>query len=194
MQTSDNLLTKSFYIPNSAAFNDLYRQFRQDFEKLYAPLCQYAFRLVKETEASEDIVQDVFARVWEKRKDLIGANNLRYYLFTAVRNNCLTHLEQGQRLSVYSLNYLDIPDNESEELASKAGDPDQEPLNYKALLEKGIELLPPKCKEIFLLNRMGQLSNREIALTLRISVKTVENQLWKAMKMLRTFAKNIHEF
>lgn len=189
MQTRDNLLTKSFYIPNSAAFNDLYKQFRLDFEKLYAPLCQYAFRLVKETEACEDIVQDVFARIWEKRKDLIGSENIRYYLFTAVRNNCLTYLDQEQRMPVYSLSYLDIADNESEELTVKAGAPDQEPLNYKALLEKGIELLPPKCKEVFLLNRMGQLSNREIAFTLRISVKTVENQLWKAMKMLRSFAK-----
>jgi RNA polymerase sigma-70 factor (family 1) len=189
MQTRDNLLTKSFYIPNSAPFNDLYKRFHLDFEKLYTPLCQYAFRLVKETEACEDIVQDVFARIWEKRKDLIGSENIRYYLFTAVRNNCLTYLDHGQRMPVYSLSYLDIADDESEELTAKAGAPDQEPLNYKALLDKGIELLPPKCKEVFLLNRMGQLSNREIAFALRISVKTVENQLWKAMKMLRAFAK-----
>lgn len=177
------------FLLHSLDTDDLYREFRFVFDQLYNPLCGYAFRLVKDRDACEDIVQDVFVRIWEKRKDLIVSENIRFYLFTSVRNNCLTHLGRGQRLPVYSLSYRDMEEEGTGDWNAAVEKAAGESTDYRALLEKGIELLPPKCKEVFLLNRMGQLSNREIGETFGISVKTVENQLWKAMKMLRAFAK-----
>ncbi len=167
---------------------ELYRQFQLVFEKFYDPLCKYAFSLVKEREVCEDVVQEVFARIWENRKDLIASESIRFYLFTAVRNNCLTHLSREQRMPVYSLSDMD-PEDEAALPAEPAG---SEPVNYRALLEKGIEQLPPKCKEVFMLSRMGDLSNQEIADSLGISIKTVNNQLWKAVKLLKAFAKGVH--
>jgi RNA polymerase sigma-70 factor (ECF subfamily) len=179
------------HFPGGLDVDDLYKQFRHTFEQFYNPLCKYAFSLIKEREACEDIVQEVFARIWERRKDLLGAESIRYYLFTAVRNNCFTYLKEAQRLPI-----LYLPDNEIEEAELAAwdnipGSYGQETVDYKALLGKGINQLPPKCKEVFLLSRMGQLSCTEIASQLGLSVKTVNNQLWKAMKLLRAFAKHI---
>ncbi|MBS1567192.1 MAG: hypothetical protein JST39_22605, partial [Bacteroidetes bacterium] len=67
--------------------SSLYQLFQQDFHQHYRPLCQYAFTLVKEEEACEDIVQEIFLRVWEKKQDLVGSEAIRYYLYTATRNN-----------------------------------------------------------------------------------------------------------
>ncbi|MFL9485552.1 RNA polymerase sigma-70 factor [Chitinophagaceae bacterium LWZ2-11] len=170
--------------------NDLYKQFQLLFEQFYNPLCKYAFSYIKRSEICEDIVQDVFARIWENRKDLIKSDAIRYYLFTAVRNNCLTHLTREQRMAFEGLNENELSEHDHYgengiELS------DSESVNYQALLEEGIAQLPAKCKEIFLLNRMGHLSNQQIADELNVSVKTVNNQLWKAMKMLRAFGKKI---
>src|SRR5258708_20888368 len=71
-----------------------YRQFQIAFTTYYNSLCNYALNFVKNEDTSEDIVQEVFTRIWEIRRDLIGTDAIRYYLFTAVRNNCITHLRR----------------------------------------------------------------------------------------------------
>lgn len=164
----------------------LYNQFKSDFQQFYDPLCKYAFSFIKERDACEDIVQEIFVRIWESRQDLVGSTNLRYYLFTAARNNSLTYLRHQQRLPTYSLSELEVADAENtpDTATINAGDT----VNYSQLLGKGIDLLPPKCKEVFLLSHLGDLSNQEVANSLGISVKTVNNQLWKALKFLRGFA------
>ncbi len=168
--------------------NELYKRFHSLFEQFYDPLCKYAFCYVKQPEACEDIVQDVFVRIWETRKDLVGSESIRYYLYTAVRNNSLTHLSREQRLPLDSLTADNLQDDDPAwEEHSSISLP--EPVNYKAILEAGIAQLPLKRKEVFLLSRMGQLSNQQIADMLNISVKTVNNQLWKAMATLRAYGK-----
>jgi len=171
----------------------LYKQFQLVFEQYYDPLCKYAFGFVKERNACEDIVQEVFARIWETRQDIVGSDIIRFYLFTAVRNNCLTYLRHEQRLPTYSLSELEMEDMEDMELtAGTAADAGSgEAVNYRSLLGKGIEQLPPKCKEVFLLCRLGNFNNQEVANSLGISIKTVNNQLWKAIKILKAFAKNV---
>jgi len=89
-------------------------------------------------------------------------------------------------MTVYSLSEIDLEDDDTVEMMPPA----DETQNYQALLGLGIEQLPPKCKEVFLLSRMGELSNQQVADSLGISVKTVNNQLWKALKMLRAFVRN----
>ena len=181
-------------ISDTVEGNGTYSKFRLVFEELYAPLCQYAFTFVKDKDACEDIVQDIFTRIWEKNRAVLGAygNGIRYYLYTAVRNNCITYLRREKRTPVYELTD-NITENSSHKWTDTAPDTDYQ-TEYKTRLAEFIDQLPPKCKEVFLLTRMGQLSGREVATTLGISVKTVENQLWKAMKILRTLAKSINMY
>jgi RNA polymerase sigma-70 factor (family 1) len=168
--------------------DDLYKQFQRVFEQHYNALCKYAFSFIKEKDVCEDIVQDVFARIWETRRDIVAADGVKFYLFTAVRNNCLTYLRREQRLPVYSLTEMDMEDT----WPVAGTEPHHgDSVNYKALLSQGIDQLPPKCREVFLLSHLGDLSNQQVADSLGISIKTVNNQLWKALKFLKNFAKNI---
>jgi RNA polymerase sigma-70 factor (family 1) len=147
---------------------------------LYAPLCRYALTLVKEPHICEDIVQESFLRIWEKRQDLIGTRGLSYYLYTAVRNNCLTFLEK-QKKTVTGAITGDIA-------ADAPTEPDIQPeVDYDTLFRNAVEQLPPRCREVFVLSRVSGLTYQQIGDTLGISVKTVENQMGKALKMLRSF-------
>jgi len=169
--------------------NDLYVQFKLLFQELYDPLTKYAYTLVLDHAIAEDIVQEVFVRIWEKHQPIIESPQARPYLYTAVRNACFNHLGSKKRIQLYSLSDTDIAEENS--LAwtvTEEPDEDDKP-NYRELLKKGIEQLPEKCREIFLLSRSGRLSNQEIADHLGISIKTVNNQTWKAMKLLKAFVK-----
>jgi RNA polymerase sigma-70 factor (ECF subfamily) len=169
--------------------NDPYGRFRTVFEELYTPLCQYAFTFLKNKDTCEDIVQEIFARIWEKNRYLLetSGKDIRYYLFAAVRNNCLTHLRKMQRMPVFDLTDWHLEGGARADWTEGSMEAEA-PTDFKARLAGYIEQLPPKCREVFLLSRMGQLNNREVATALEISVKTVENQLWKAMKTLRSLA------
>lgn len=154
------------------------------FKGHYQALCSYAFNFLKDDESSEDIVQDVFIKVWEQRKDLIGRDELKFYLFTAVRNNCLTYLKKHKKKFQVELRDEDVFDEISIRLDD--ADVDQEP---KELIAKAMEQLPPKCREVFMLSRLSNQTYQQIADSLGLSVKTVENQMGKAIKILKVFAK-----
>lgn len=161
-----------------------YNQFQRVFEQYYNALCNYAFTFLKDLSSSEDIVQEVFARVWEKRQDLITSDTIRFYLFAAVRNNCLTHLKKEKKAAIVELSDYDVAEEQiafSQEVKPEA--------DYKMLLAAAMDQLPDKCREVFVLSRMSKQSYKEISDTLGISVKTVENQIGKALKILRAFLK-----
>ncbi len=159
----------------------------QDFEHLfrlhYQRLCSYAFTFLKDEVNSEDVVQDVFIKIWEKEKMEIGADQLKFYLFTAVRNNCLTLLQKNRKAPVKELEDEDGADEMMIRL-----DPEDKGKDPKMLIAKAMEQLPPKCREVFMLSRVSGLSYRQIAESLGISVKTVENQMGKAIRVLKVFA------
>lgn len=169
--------------------NDLYVPFKLLFGEYYGPLCKYAFTLVTDHDAAEDIVQEVFVRIWEKHSAIIQSPQVRAYLYRAVRNTCFNHLGAQKKKPVSSLSDTDLAEEDSIGWSVEE-EPDEEDIpNYRELLRKGIDQLPEKCKEIFLLSRSGHLSNQEIADNLGISVKTVNNQTWKAMKLLKAFVR-----
>jgi RNA polymerase sigma-70 factor (family 1) len=170
-----------------------YRQFQAVFDTYYNSLCNYAFTFTKRAESSEDIVQELFIKIWEDRRELLTENTIRYYLFTAVRNNSISWLRQEKK-------FVLVEWNEREEAYAGTMEPvtipasryisgEEEPgtKDYHGLLEKGLEELPPKCREVFVLSRFSHMTYKEIASGLGISVKTVENQLGKALKILRAF-------
>lgn len=165
---------------------DLYARFRDLFLKYYDPLCKYAFTLVADKDASEDLVQDVFTRIWEKYQSVIDSPTIRAYLYKSVRNSSFTWLGKKNNLKVYSLSDYGAEEETGE---WDVTEDHTDISNYRELLKKGIDLLPEKCREVFLLSRAGELSNKEIADNLGISVNTVNNQTWKAMKMLKAFVR-----
>ncbi len=172
---------------NLPCSDQLYQQFQAVFKQHYNSLCNYAHSFLKDFEASEDVVQDLFIKIWEKRPDLIATPTIRFYLFTSVRNNCLTHLSKEKRsplISSIGHEGIAIPDSGVQEHSVE--------IDYKEQLKKAINQLPPKCREVFLLSRISKLSYQEIADQLSISVKTVENQVGKALKVLRAFAREKH--
>lgn len=158
--------------------------FESVFRLHYQHLCSYAYTLLKDKESSEDVVQELFIKVWEKQKTGLGADKLKFYLFTAVRNNCLTVLKNNNKNSMREIKEGDA----TEEITLQMDDGITKP-NSKALIAQALDQLPPKCKEVFLLSRLSQQTYKQIAETLGISVKTVENQMGKAIRLLKKFAK-----
>ena len=160
----------------------LYHQFQQEFSRHYEPLCEYAFSFVKELHAAEDIVQDIFVHIWEKRQNLVGNEGMRYYLFTAVRNNCLTWLQRNKRTVVTTLS-----GHESLQTPPVYFLTEKTATDFQTLMQSALDKLPPRCREVFVLSRMSKLTYQEIAETPGISVKTEENQMGKALRILRNF-------
>ena len=169
-----------------------HQRFQTVFGELYQPLCNYAFTYVKDADMCEDIVQEVFTRIWATRRDLLLTDNVRFYLFSAVRNNCITHLRRQKTGGAVPLNDKALADNLS---VGPREVPKDENAQYEQWLREAIDLLPEKCREVFVLSRIGELKYKEIADVLEISVKTVENQLGKALKLIREFLKknDIHQ-
>jgi RNA polymerase sigma-70 factor (ECF subfamily) len=138
--------------------------------------------LVGEKETAEDIVQEQFIYIWENRKRLGNIKSLKSYLFKAAKNKSINHLEkQFSRVTKYDTE--NIAEND---LTGKLPDP-EEMLKNKELghmLDKAIGQLPEKCRIIFTMKKVGELTNKEIANKLDISVKTVENQMTIAFRKL----------
>ena len=164
---------------------------RKAFDELcgryYAMLVSYA-RLFMKDDWAEDVVQDVFYNVWQNRAALDDSNSLYKYLLRSVYNRALNYLDKNRRAGDYRAYY-------QERIASMGSAyyaPDNSPIirklysdDLRASLDAAIESLPPKCREVFKLSYLEDLSNREISERLGISQSTVENHIYSALKQLR---------
>jgi len=151
------------------------------FESFYENLCSHVFALLRNKNASEDIVQDVLLEIWKKRDEININISLEAYLKRACRNKALNYIRSNKIL------FEDV--ELAETIESNYSDPQEmiEIQNLQDIINKGIDKLPEKCRIVFLLSRMENLSYNEIAEKLDISIKTVENQISKALKILREF-------
>ena len=163
---------------------------RQAFEKIfrdsYKPLKAYAFRFVNDLATAENMVQDVFLKLWQNRHNLVITTSLIHYLFRSVRNHSLNHLEKTKVRTGYLRMQLDKTENEED---FSAFYPE---IGLLEKIESAISALPPKRQEIFRLAREEGLKYREIADQLNLSVKTVEAQMTLALKQLRESLKEYH--
>jgi RNA polymerase sigma-70 factor (ECF subfamily) len=153
------------------------------FRRYYVSLSGFAARFVQQPDAAEEIVQNIFLKLWEKKESLSIETSLKSYLFRAVYNGCNNHLAHTKIQNKYiSLVRENILRNEA------LSDPVMDSLAYKELNEKitdAIERLPTECKKIFKMSRFDGLKYAEIAESLQISVKTVETQISRALLRLR---------
>lgn len=163
---------------------DLYLSFKTDFHQHYAPLCQYANGFLEDLNASEDVVQDIFLKVWERKQELIGKAEMKYYLYVAVRNNCISRIREQMRAPIER---TDI-DWHSVSLADEVPG-DTASWDAPLLIRDALAQLPERCREVFILSRVSRLTYQRIAETMGISVKTVENQMGKAIKILKSYGR-----
>lgn len=161
-------------------------EFEQSFRELYRPLCLFALRFTECIDDAEDIVQQAFADVWDKNSNNIVISNLKSYMYQAVRNRSLSLVTQSPEV-IQTTDFLpDMEDTSEEELIYSS--------ERNARLWAAIDELPPERKKIFLLSKRDGLKYQEIAEELDLSVKTVENQMGKALKSLREMATRIYTF
>lgn len=149
------------------------------FKLYYSPLCKYANSFVFDKDVCEDIVQEVFLKVWDKSPDI--NNSISSYLYRAVKNSCINQLKKTAKQTIIPIEEVEDPIDTPYEINR------EENLDLvKRKVESAIENLPPRCKEIFIMRRNMQMSYDEIADTLSISKKTIENQMNSAIKKLRS--------
>lgn len=129
---------------------------------------------------AEELVQDMFTQLWDKRAQLELRTSLRSYLFTAARNRCLNFIKHQNVRAQHEDHVKGAPPN-SEADASAA----MEQAELKACIDQAISALPDRCREAFRLSRFDGLSYKEIAARMDISPRTVEVQIGKALKILR---------
>jgi len=155
--------------------------FEKLFHRFYPGLCSYAETLVRKYEVAEEVVQDVFYNIWKNRESLMISRSWQSYLYRSVYNNSMMYLRKNRREILLE----EGVDTDRERTSS---DPDQE-LQYREisqLVSSTIQELPERTREIFRLNRQEGLRYKEIAERLSISVKTVEANMGRALKALRT--------
>lgn len=150
------------------------------FRQLYEPLCQYAYAILHHRDEAEDMVQSTFCKLWEQREKVDIQTTVKTYLYKMVHNACLNKIKQTQVRNEHHIDmaYCGVSVHNDVENA----------LHYKELslqIENAVAALPERCREVFMLSRMQNLSYLEIAEKLQISRNTVETQMVKALKTLR---------
>lgn len=151
------------------------------FEGYYNYLCNVVNRVINDADYAEDIVQEIFTDIWRKRESIDIKISLRAYLRRAAVNRSLNHIrKQKMKFDVDEDAVVELP---SEDINGQMG---MERDELEKRIHECIDGLPPKCKIVFGMSRFENMSYQEIANALDISVKTVENQISKALKILRS--------
>ncbi len=162
--------------------------FEMLFHAYYGNLCLYASKILNNEHMAEEVVQDFFVKLWEKKEQISIDTSIKNYLFKSVKNQCLNFIKHN----VIKENYIKTKEVDI-----------QQNINYEEhfievdlakKIEESINSLPEKRREIFRLSREEGLKYREIAEKLNISVKTVEAQMGLAIKNLREKLKNYKLF
>jgi RNA polymerase sigma-70 factor (ECF subfamily) len=154
--------------------------FETIFKAYYQSLCLFSMRYLRRTDLAEEIVQDIFVNIWDKRSGLHMETSLKSYLYRAVHNNSLKYLQHEK-----------VVDRHAQRIIERKEQFYNEPLNniqveeLTKLLEIAYASMPQKTREIFELSRNEGLKYAEIAEKMEISVKTVEAHMGNALKILR---------
>lgn len=151
------------------------------FRTHYSGMATFVQRFVRVPDVAEELVQDLFLKLWAKREQLSDIETFRTYLYRAARNQALNWLRR-QKLE---RRWQEEHAGEDEATTTQLADEDASEHEVAAAVRAAIDRLPPRCREVFLLSRDGGLTYAEIARTLDISVKTVETQMGRALKSLR---------
>ena len=146
------------------------------FHEYAEGLRRYAFTLLRDEDESKDAVQTVFLKIWEKKEELDSKQSVKSYLYTAVYRHCL-NIKRHEKVKQRHIASGNDPVMEAEDRLASSED--------SRLIMASLQSLPPRCKEVFMKSRLEEKKYAEIALEMGISIKTVEVQIGKALKILR---------
>lgn len=168
----DTLIFEKVKLGNEVAFETI-------FKKYYSRLCHYVFRYVTNMPDAEEIVQETFLNIWDKRLTLEINTSFKSYLYASAKNRALNALRNASRRK----GHLSIISSQKNQNANATSDLAVNEINDQLFL--ALEQLPPKCKRIFQMSRMEGLKHKEIASKMGIKIKTVENQIGIALRYLK---------
>lgn len=150
------------------------------FRTYYQPLCNYAYTFLQDRQDAEEIVQSTFLMVWEKKNELAIRTSVKPYLYAMVRNACLNALKHEKIKQRHAGEELATAERSYDSVAHIVATNE---LEFR--IKEAIDELPEQCRMVFKLSRFEELKYSEIAEQLGISIKTVENHMGKALKIMR---------
>ena len=183
MDVVSNELLQKIISGDKSSFEQVYRYY-------YPRLVYFARQYLFDVEASKNIVQDVFTELWDKRTTLRSDTNLNAWLFTVTKNKSLktiSHLKSQQnydnyiRIRLLDVNYKSLAEFDTSNLVFE---------ELQSQIQAALEKLPPACRKVFEMSRFEDKKNKEIAEELNLSIKTVEAQISKALRSLKTDLKD----
>lgn len=162
---------------NADAFNEMY-------QRHWADMFRSAYALLKDRDASMDMLQEVFIWLWQHRADIQIVSSLKAYLSSSVYYKAANYIRQGKIRKAFfeELKRMHIEQTEEDQMEAK---------ELKSLIKQHANQLPEKCRQVYYLSRNERLSNKEIAKKMGISVKTVENQMTIALRRLRASLRKV---
>ena len=166
---------------DTKAFDALFRMF-------YSRLVGFANSYLRDRDVAENIVQDAFLLLWERRETLSPDSNIKAWLLTVVKNNILNYIERLKRQTKIESIYAERINRELELRLFSLRDCDPEYIfseEVAEIIRKALNSLPERCREVITMSRFDELSNKEIAEKLNITVKGVEYHITNALKKLR---------
>lgn len=178
MQATDQQVFSNIKSGDTASFEMLFKTY-------YEQLCRFALSFLRDPDDAEETVQAVFIGFWEKRQTIHVDTSLKAYLYRSVRNACLNEIKRVKVRKMHADSLM------------VEGEPQSQPSDHLAIrqeleekIQEALQALPEQCRLIFKMSRFEELKYQEIADQLNLSIKTVENQMGKALKIMRSQLKD----
>lgn len=173
MSGNDHTLKQGLIAGNEGSYRTL-------FDDYYISLTVYARKFLGDMDTAREIVQDVFVRIYESRQQLGKVDFLKAYLYTSVRNSCLNYLKSDKLHQQHREKLRTEQSTKTDDITGQIQESELEDHIFRIVAG-----LPDRCREIFRMSRVEGLNNDEIANLCKISKRTVETQISKALKALR---------
>lgn len=171
MEIADKILIAGIKMNDYSSYNQL-------FVRYYSRLCAFVFGIIQNYTSAEDVVQELFIKLWTHREKLIINESVSGYLYRASKNAALNYLRSEKIRQKSIQNIPEQPWHTDENL--------MEQIEFSAVLNQCIEQLPERSRDIFMKSRFEDLKQKEISNQLGISVKTIKNQIWKSLQYLKS--------
>jgi RNA polymerase sigma-70 factor, ECF subfamily len=178
MLTEDHSLGKRIIEGDNEAFSIVFRHYYVDF-------VLFAATFVKNRQAAEEIVEEVFIRLWENRETIVITTSLRSYLLRSIQNRCIDFIRHVRIMDEYQINWRHHPElleNDTENYILHS--------ELEEDLKKALGKIPEEVRTVFTMNRFEGMTYAEIALKLDVSVRTVEVRIGKALSLLKHYLKD----